>query len=1003
MKKRCFHGLVLLLTCFACAAQDNLLFKTFSFSKGLTTYNIFKTRQDSHGFIWVCTQDGLFRFNGHSFEVIKNNTESNTATMGNVFLDMTIGAGDTIYAADYYYGIDAIDATSWGVTHIGGVAGKKRNLLPNYWVEKILSDKQHNLWIGGKGYIAFKSSKDTQFKKVTRLPGFAKDIKVNFLKQVSGATVAVGVSGYGVLFYDTHTLTVSGEIKYQPGGILTEQINDLYVQGDSVFAITNSSVVSASVKSGKWIPGYTYRPSGLENVITTCITADSNGNLWIGTNSGLMCFNKNTGRAEMYKADKKKSYWLRDNFINDLFIDNQDNLWISTFNVLQMASLRGNRFHSYSGDKPGSDIMEHIYTIAAKTANEIFCTGVDGLYLTDLQTAQTKKIPGSSTLGLIHHIEKVDENCWILSADAGMFAYDLARQSISREALLKRFPEWAACKDNYFNTACKSNGATYWASEESEGMIKWDMANHRIIKFKAGTERTGGLIENHIRNIKVDNDGFLWVLSDATMSKFNAVKDTVEEVLYFNNDAASPNASMYFDMYDDSKTLWFASYGAGVCGYDKHKKTWTVISEKNGLSNNNVYGILPENDSIFWVSTNMGLSRVNHYSKSCSNYFYEDGLQDNSFDEKGALALSGKLLFGGINGFTAVDLTKKEQGNDVFPVYIHKLEYYSDNKKYTIRKLDWADISLPRGTTSIEIFLSALSFANNHKIRFGYRIEGINKEFADVGAGNSIILNALDYGTYRVSIRCSRPDGGYLEKMLYLSVFIEPKWYQTWWFKLALALTLGVIVYAFYRYRISQIKKQHEIRKNIATDLHDDLGSTLNSVKVFTNLAISGVNQKDNLQQVKNTLTEATTSLRDMIWVLDDSLDTVGELVTRLQQFALPVMAASNMESVIKAGNEVRNINLTKEEKRNLFLICKEAINNSIKYSGGTHIDVTIIPAGKRIKIVVSDQGKGFNVDEVQKGYGLKNMQYRAEQIKYAVTVSSFPGKGTQVEIKPAE
>jgi len=253
-----------------------------------------------------------------------------------------------------------------------------------------------------------------------------------------------------------------------------------------------------------------------------------------------------------------------------------------------------------------------------------------------------------------------------------------------------------------------------------------------------------------------------------------------------------------------------------------------------------------------------------------------------------------------------------------------------------------------------------------------------------------------------VFIGYRKPDGTYVKDALQITIHIKPKWYQTWWFLGLLLLTGITVFYSFYRYRLSQIKKQHEIRKNIATDLHDDLGSTLNSVKIFTNLAISGVKQEESLQQVKDNLTEATMSLRDMIWVLDDSLDTVDELITRLKQFAIPVAAASNIEAIIKADSEVNSRQLTKEEKRNLFLICKEAINNSIKYSGASQIDVSISASGKRVQIVVADNGKGFNVEEVKKGYGLKNMQYRAGQIKYKVTLSSSPGNGTLIAILPS-
>ena len=1001
MKKGCFNCFLLLLFFYQSAAQDNLLFKTYSFAQGLNSYNIFKTRQDAYGFIWIATQDGLFRFNGKSFEGLKNNTGSSTSTMGNVLSDLEIGVDNKVYMADYYYGIDIIDATNWHINYIGAES-KPSNKLPNYWIEKILVDKQLNLWVGGKGYIAFKRKNDKVFTVLDKLAGLDEGINVNFIKQVSDNIVAIGVINYGVLFYNTGNFQQSDFIKLHDDAFAATAVNDIYRHGDTAYAITNTGIITGIMADNKWQTVLKYLPSTLQKLITTCVISDNKNGLWIGTNAGIVYFNTRTQQSLVYKADKKRPNWLKDNYINNLMIDNQDNLWISTFNVLQMASLRSSRFRSYSGDNAGSDMMEHIYSLVAKSKIEIFCTGSDGLYITNLETGNTKRIPGSNTLGLIHHIEKIEEDCWFITADAGMFAYNPLTEEISQKKLLQKFPEWDICRDNYFNNAYRRGNVWYWASEEREGLVKWDKQKKTIIKYKAGTQRTGGLTENHIRNIKTDRDGFLWVLSDATLSKFNMAKDTVEEILYFNNNKNAPNASLYFDMYDDGNTLWFASYGAGICGYNKKKRNWHFITEQNGLCNNSVYSILPENDSVFWVSTNMGLSRVNHFTKECSNYYYEDGLQDNSFDEKGGLIFENKLLFGGINGFTAVDLKKQQLYKQDFPVFIHYVEYLVGNKKYSVRKLDWDKLELPNGTNSIEIFLSALTFTENHKIKFSYKIEGIHKDHIATGNGNSILLNALGYGTYRISIGYRKPNGTYVKDALQITIHIKPQWYQTWWFKLLLFLTTGGIIYFFYRYRLAQISKQHNIRKNIASDLHDDLGSTLNSVKVFTNLAISGIKQEESLLQAKENLQEATMSLRDMIWVLDDSLDTVDELITRLKQFTIPVAAASNIEAIIKADSEVNNRQLTKEEKRNLFLICKEAINNSIKYSGASQINVAITASGKKIQIAIADNGKGFNADEVKKGYGLKNIQYRAGQIKYKTVLNSTQGEGTQITVLPS-
>ncbi len=1000
MKKRCFNCFLLLMLAYQTSAQEQLLFKSYSFAQGLNSYNIFKTRQDAFGFIWVSTQDGLFRFNGRSFEVLKSNTGSENNTMGNVLSDLEIGKDNKLYVADYYYGIDVVDASTWHIDYMGQDGGHSYK-LPNYWIEKVYTDRQLNVWLGGKGFIAFKTKDAKSFTVLDKLPGLAESINVSFIRQVSENVVAIGVIGYGVLFYDVHTLRQTAFIKQQDMVYASMAVNDMYESGDTVYAITNRSVFKGVFNGNTWKTISQYSPPELQNLLTTTIVKDKNNGLWIGTNAGIVYFNTLTQKTLVYKADKKRANWLKDNYINNLMIDNQDNLWISTFNVLQVANLKPNQFRKYSGDMPGSDYMEHIYSLVPKNKEEIFCTGTDGLYSTNLETGITKRVAGSATLGLIHHIEKVEENCWLVATDDGMFAYNPANGELSQQRLLKQFPEWNACRNNYFNNAYRRGDVWYWASEEREGLVKWDKRNHTLIKFKAGTADSRGLTENHIRNIKTDRDGFLWVLSDATLSKFNMEKDSVEEILYFKNNKNAPNASLYFDMYDDGSILWFASYGAGLCGYHKIKKDWRFINEQKGLCNNSVYSILPENDSVFWVSTNMGLSRVNHFNGLCSNYFYEDGLQDNSFDEKGGLAFNDKLLFGGINGFTAVDLKKRQYNNIDFPVFIHYVEYYVDNQKYSIRKLNWDKLELPTGTNSIEIFLSALTFTENHKIRFSYKIEGTHKDYIETDNSNRIMLNTLDYGTYRISVGYRKPNGVYVKDALTLTIHIKPRWYQQWWFRLLVFLSTAGAIYGFYRYRLAQIRKQHEIRKNIATDLHDDLGSTLNSVKVFTNLALSGVKQQESLEQARQNLQEATMGLRDMIWVLDDSLDTADELVNRLRQYAEPVAAASKMELIIKTGSKAGSIQLSKEEKRNLFLICKEAINNSIKYSGASQISIMVTAEAKRIRIVVEDNGIGFNTDEVKKGYGLKNIQYRARQIKYRATVNTWPGKGTQLVLAP--
>jgi len=1005
MLQRCFHGIfILILFCAGKLTAQQSVFKTYSFTEGLNTSGINKTIQDKYGFIWIATQDGVYRFNGKSFEVLKSNSSSQNNLAGNYFFDIAASENGNIYAADFNKGIDIIGIIDFKVQTLRIKYGtNKAEELPNLWLKKVYADQNNNTWIGTNNFLAYKKDKESNYTILDNLPGFDGSVNILFIRPLPGNLIAVGVSGYGILLFNTHTyamkkISLSGmeDKDFEPG------IKDIFLDKDTLFAISNQKIIKGIFKNSLWqyIADYSFKE--FNALVVNCFVRDKENNFWIGTNSGLINLNINPTRYFLYQASLSKKRWLQDNTINHLMLDTENNLWISTSKSLQMISLTTNGFRYFSGDNDKSEHMDHIYSIVPKNDTTFYTTATDGLYVTDIISGITKKIKGSSSLGLVHYLEKINEDFWVVCSDLGMYGYMPLKSILSQTELLKRYPEWANYKKNYFNNSYRIGNISYWASEEHEGLLKWDMDKHRITQFKAGTARSGGLTENHIHNIKADRDGFLWLLTDNTLEKFDPQLDSVTEIIKDTRKETDASASIFFDMYDNGRQYWFGSFDAGLNGYDKRKKNWIRIAENDGLPNNSIYGILPETDSILWVSTNRGISRVNCYTSSCTNFFYEDGLQDNSFDEKSSLQVGRKLYFGGINGFTEIDLDKFRNNTSKFPVYFYKLEYYGNNEKQTLHNLVWNDLRFPPGTSTVTIYLAALTYSNNHKIKFSYKIEGLQNDFIDVGENNFFTLNALGYGNYSIHIRYRNEDGTYVENTLQLNLLILPKWYQEWWFKLLVILTAAVIIYALYRYRIAQIQKQHEIRKNIATDLHDDLGSTLNSVKVFTNLAISGVKQEESLQQVKDNLTEATMSLRDMIWVLDDSLDTVDELITRLKQFAIPVAGASNIEAVIKADSEVNSRQLTKEEKRNLFLICKEAINNSIKYSGASRIDVNITASGKKIQIEVADNGKGFNVDEVKKGYGLKNMQYRAGQIKYKVVFISSPGNGTQITVLPS-
>jgi signal transduction histidine kinase len=689
-------------------------------------------------------------------------------------------------------------------------------------------------------------------------------------------------------------------------------------------------------------------------------------------------------------ADVKNNQ-LKNWLININAITVYDNcLWVAANDRLARADLRTPFLYPVTGNT-GNVVTEHVYTVfpfegkklMVGTSNEVFNVYDNNIF-------KGLRVNDRCTYN------EIDSFNLILSCDNRLLIY---KPGGLTAPIQKRFAEFANYASTVINGIIKCPDDKFVLStEDFRGLLYWDKKSKTIRQIDTKDKATP-LASNVINTVKLIDNRFIVVHDKAISILDNEITNVVHKEL---KNSQNQVITILMDLVKTPRHYWISAYNTGLVRLDTAFNVEKIYTIKDGLADLGVYSLFNVADSSIYITTDNGLSVFDIAEDKFYNYYSKDGLHSNIFEEGcGIVGKDGKIYAGGVNGYSVINPAARKK-NIISPLlFFDKILIKTQNAEIDTIDLTIKKIIVPDNVLQTKIMFTALNWSSPEKINYKYRIVEKGKDWIDLNNVNFITLIGLSPGTYHLQVKAANEDGVWSEPKELILTF-EPKWFQTKLFYLLIVLAIAAILYALYRYRISQIKKQHEIRKNIATDLHDDLGSTLNSVKVFTNLAISGVKQEESLQQVKDNLTEATVSLRDMIWVLDDSLDTVDELITRLKQFAIPVAAASNIEAIIKAESDVNSRQLTKEEKRNLFLICKEAINNSIKYSGASRIDVDIAASGKKIQIVVADNGKGFNMDEVKKGYGLKNMQYRAGQIKYKVALVSSPGNGTQITILPS-
>lgn len=953
----------------------------------LPNINIRKIFEDKYGYLWISTTGGLVRYDGKNTIAYKAGNNGNESlydnNICNAFYDRQT---DKIWVGYYNGAIETIDINTGkpSVVFMLPPTDLKENLILNF------IKRNEEIYFTTYEGVYFFNIQDMRIKKIefkSETSEFFNQIILDSLNRIwlfsnKGSLLQIhnhqgiytpvhyGFTNPGLTFtnwgckllenYKICINTSRGIIvfKYDTSGFLyIDKANPLSIKtaeqevsfmekdilGNVFYALGN---VFYKYDHTSLVTNRIYMTNEADKKITkpyaSCLT--SRGDIWVGTIEGLFYMPSD---ISPFKRIIKPSFSAKENI--------------------------------------------HCYFLLPMDYGESLCCLESGLAYVDEKTGSWYIFEKDK---IVYYAFKMPDGEILVSSNKGNFFF--SKGDLSLKKLPSRYSILNKQDDIFQSHQLLNDSIIILSSRIGKGLIRWNYKNNTCSEY-INSKSLPSLPENNIQTIYLDEKG-LFVLSNSNVSLVSKDFLTIKKVPVNTSQPVPPK--IFFDMLRYNGHYFICSYGTGVIELDENLKFLKLYNEKTGLCNNGVYKIKTGVDNQLFISTDNGLALLNPETGLVKNFYEDDGLHSDYFEETSASTNGSTLLFGGVNGYTIVNPLLVKKNIDTPTIIVDRLEVESlsglfDTTNHTLTKYILANDVL-----QTRVYFTAFNWSNPERVYYKWRLLKNGGNWINNGNLNFITLMGLSPGIYHLQVKAANEDGVWSEPKELVLEFL-PKWYQTWWFKLLVLLTTAGIIYAFYRYRIRQIKKQHEIRKNIATDLHDDLGSTLNSVKVFTNLAISGVKQEESLQQVKDNLTEATMSLRDMIWVLDDSLDTVDELVTRLKQFAFPITAASNMEFVVNSNSDVNSLTLTKEEKRNLFLICKEAINNSIKYSGASKITVDIQPAGKKIQIIVADNGKGFDETTVKKGYGLKNMQYRAGQVKYAVKISSQLSKGVTIIIEP--
>jgi len=958
---------------------------------GLSSYYITKILQDHYGFLWIGTQEGLNRFDGQRFEVFSRQSSEKHRLGGSFIYDLAEDRKrNLLWVAVSYGDICAIDLNTRTI--------KKRILLDGEgqplsvkWLRSLYI-KGDTLWMGGHNALYaynIETGKYLDHNLQQKAGMHSGDCNISTITADEQSNIWLFSDGYGTAVLSPRlqlTHTFRDELAATPAGNNKLRFWSATWHNNVLYAATSWGL--RMFQQGRYLGRA--KPELLFNSEILSLSFSAADTLLFSTPNRFYAYNLRTHTTTACYDDDPNDDWFT--FTYQTWCDPASGrVWIGTLGGLAGFSIQRQLFRTFSRSAKSNTRIKHLYAILPVTEQDIYSGDENGLYYTNTVTKETEKIDSAASNLLLF---KDNRNHVFVSNKKGFFL--LQHKQLLPAA--QQFPCLAALAHDHLSCGIQYNDSLIlFGSIIQKGLSVWNTRKGTVQVYHndSTTHRIPGL--SIINSLYRTKSGQALILTEKAILGFDPI---TRQCTRYNITYRDTLFSNFMDICETADRYWIATYGNGIIETDKQFRVKRVITAADGLSNNCVYKVFAYQDKQVIATTNNGLSVMNIAHHRIRNYYQYDGLHSNAFEQLCGYQANNKIYAGGVNGFTEIT-PAYFSGNAAPPaVYFDNIHIDARSGVTDTTNLSLQQLVVPSDVVQTTVSFAALNYQDPHRVEYAYRIPQLNSNWISLGNQHFINLIGLAPGKYTLLIKAANEDRIWNEKPLQLSLIYLPEWYQSLWFKILVVITVCSLVYAFIRYRFSQLRKQQQIRKEIAGDLHDDIGSILNSVKIFAQLAKKEPQNADHLNQIESSLSQATLGLRDMIWVLDDNQDTIFELSERIKKFALPVCQANQIKYNSSCDADNSSSAISKTEKRNLLLIAKETINNSIKYAACSNIQVALIQQNNHLQLTITDDGIGFVKELAGNGYGLKNMEYRAKQISCSLQIVSTPGKGTMVKLE---
>jgi ligand-binding sensor domain-containing protein/signal transduction histidine kinase len=816
--------------------DDTVKFERISVEQGLSQSSVRSIFQDSKGFLWFGTNDGLNKYDGYDFTVYRHNPEDPHSLCNNTILALYEDHSGMLWIGTED-GLDKFDRDTEQFTHYRNIPDDLGSLSGSQ-IRAIYEDRSGVLWVGtwGGGLNRFdrESERFTHYQySLYDDDSLGSDV-VEVIYQDRSGVLWVGTRGGGLDRFDRERQQFVHYVHDpdDPYSLSHNTVVAIYEDQAGVLWIgTDGGGLDGFYRSSEQFFHYPHNPTdphSLSYPIVTSISEDQSGELWVGTwGGGLDRFDREKKQFVHYPSNPDDPYSLGSNVIESMYKDRSGVLWVGTYggglSKLDPETEKFTHYRTVPRD-PNSLSDDMVWSLLKDEAGMLWIgTASGGLNKLDRATGQftfyrnDPNDPHSLSDNMVSALHQDRTGTlWVGTGGKGLDRFDRENEQFIH---YPHDPDDAcSLSDNTVIAIYEDHSGVLWIGTYGGGLDRYDRSTDCFIHYPHDPRDPHSLSHNTVWSIYQDRAGVLWVGTRG--GGLNRFERETEQFTSYQNDPDIPNSLsddlVYAIHEDQSGMLWIGTGGGGLNRFDRETEQFTHYryKEKNGLPNDVIYGILEDEKGFLWLSTNNGLSKFDPRTETFKNYDASDGLQSNEFNGGAYYQSSdGEMFFGGVNGFNAFYPDQIEDNPYVPPVVLTSLTQGGQDVDVGKAAENVTEATFHWPNNFFEFEFAALSYSQPGENQYAYMLEGL-EDWVYVGTRRFGRYTNLPGGTYTLKIKGSNNDRVWNEKGASVTLTIVPPFWGTWWFRAVVALIVVGGVIGGYRLRVRSIETRSRELEN---------------------------------------------------------------------------------------------------------------------------------------------------------------------------------------------